>query len=262
MAMPPFGCPRTSAERRRPASNTPTCAPITPAALVPTCATVGVHQGTSSAHRVRRWLTPNVPSRLISSGLEGIRVRRTLFAPSGPAARCEHRAPSASSVHRDASRCRCACGAGCPHPRHAHGPGDSTPTPRLARVGPAPTQCLHVDILRPVRPLSHADPTRARLRGHVTSEEAPRWNRAGQPPPSARHRLRPRMPPAASARAGLFFSHSDPEAPRRSLARRRPRAAGVRAGPLRTCLLRRTTVAMLSSQGRVPLSARPTVRTP
>ncbi|KAJ7712779.1 hypothetical protein B0H14DRAFT_3637532 [Mycena olivaceomarginata] len=53
----------------------------------------------------------------------------------------------------------------------------STPTPGLARVGPAPTRCLHIDVLRPVRPLSHVDPTRARLRGHVTSEEAPRWNR-------------------------------------------------------------------------------------
>jgi hypothetical protein len=38
-------------------------------------------------------------------------------------------------------------------------------------------------------------------------------------------RLRLRTPHAAGARAGLFFSHSDPEAPRRSLARRRPRAA-------------------------------------
>ncbi|KAJ7894160.1 hypothetical protein B0H14DRAFT_801277 [Mycena olivaceomarginata] len=61
---------------------------------------------------------------------------------------------------------------------------------------------------------------------------------------------RPRSPPHALA------------SPRCRCRPLTPRAASVRAGPFRTRLLRRTTVARLSSQGGALLSARPTARAP
>ncbi|KAJ7864010.1 hypothetical protein B0H14DRAFT_3862702 [Mycena olivaceomarginata] len=151
-----------------PAPDTPTCAPITPAAdsarLVPTCATVGVHQATSSVHR------------------RGFAFGIRLFAPSGPTARrealcllCFVRAPGCLLLPL--------CMRSWPPTPSTRplDPGIRHPRPDSPELGqPQLDACTSTSCAR-FRPLSHVDPTRTRLRGHVTSEEAPRWNRRPAP---------------------------------------------------------------------------------
>ncbi|KAJ7359939.1 hypothetical protein DFH08DRAFT_1039274 [Mycena albidolilacea] len=77
------------------------------------------------------------------------------------------------------ARCARACALPRPHACAAVRTRLAPPTRRSRRQGRA-----GLDVPPSLsRPLSPVYPTRARLGGHVTSEEAPRWDRAGQLPP-------------------------------------------------------------------------------
>ncbi|KAJ7689897.1 hypothetical protein B0H14DRAFT_3906556 [Mycena olivaceomarginata] len=196
---------------------------------------------------------------------------RTFPAPSLPSggalpARLAARVDPSRALTRGTRRCACPILVQCPLPRGRLAFQRATVRQLCARTGGYSHRSTRPTVIpRPANgPLAPLDPDSYGWR-HPAAALRPRVifpahgsvtlvcaGEAYAPGLARKHLVqRPRSPPHALRLAPLAAA--------RPLT---PRAASVRAGPFRTRLLRRTTVARLSSQGGALLSARPTARAP